>query len=73
MPQSVVFGDTGIEVSYIERRHVGPTGTRVQTILVNPQFFEDQIEELMTAVVDLIDAYSVSEVNPPSTRPGLRR
>lgn len=64
---SVVFGAQGVEISYMESRHRTDHGHRIQTIVVDPAHYEDDIIELVGVIEQLIDRYAVDERRPPDS------
>lgn len=69
IPQSALLSDNGVEIGFIERRHILPIGTRVQTILVNAHSdarMAELVDELRSLLREIIDTYDVLEKNPPA-------
>jgi hypothetical protein len=60
---SVIFGGRGVEISYQESRKPN----RVQTIILDPDTYDQDIRELLADVEALIDRFAVDERRPPGT------
>jgi hypothetical protein len=70
--QSIILGPHGVEVSYVEERHVTERGTTVTTHQINPRGFEQQIQDVIDATAELVEAYEISIRNPPPTVPSRK-
>jgi hypothetical protein len=70
--QSFLLSDRGVEVSYIEERHVTDRGIRVQTVQINARGFEPAIQEVIDAIAELVEQYDIGERKPPPTVPSRK-
>jgi hypothetical protein len=65
IPQSVIFGNETVEISYMEERDAEGPVMQVRTISVPGSLITDLLPELMEAVQAIVDSAAVIMRKPP--------
>lgn len=67
--QSIAFGSGGVEISYLEPRESDTkTGiSEYRTLVIPMGLVENELEELLDAASQLLDAAGVARRDPPQT------
>jgi hypothetical protein len=71
--QSVMFGERSLEVSYIEGRDRSPSGMLVKTAVINNTAVQDELAEVESDLLDLLDHWLTLMRNPPEEIRGRGR
>lgn len=67
--QNVVFHDSHVEVTYVEEYDKGDAVVIVRTIMISQDVIRKQdLEEILDAIAELVDAAIVSKRNPSKQR-----
>lgn len=72
-PNSIMFSENAVEISFIEARDQTPKAGMVKTLILDKSLFGTMITELEDLVVDLIDAGLIEIRQPPQELPVRRR
>ena len=67
---SVEFGDRGVTINYYDPALESKVGVRLPSIVLRPEFFEEEIAELREDAFQLILRFNELAAEIPATRPG---
>lgn len=65
--QSVIFGDTWVEVNYVEKRHISKQVIDVTQRLIDPELIPEEIEIVKRTLEMALDKAAIARRNPPDS------
>lgn len=70
---AVEFRDRAVVITYYDPKLETEFGSRQYQIMLKPEMFEEEVEELLDDIVALIQAFEERASDIPATRPGRVR
>jgi len=65
----VMFGDEGIRIDYMDKTFSNEDGALESALTISTKGFESLIEEMRSALADIVESYLIELRDPPATLP----